>query len=75
MRSILISLYGDWMWSDDRIEKVSAEIEEISRTKENCINVMTVSGIGPMISTAMDAAIGEGEAGCVANFLSELTGT
>ena len=62
MRSILIGLYGDWMWMDDRIDGVSQEIEEISRTEENCINVMTVPGIGPMISTAMVAAIGEGEA-------------
>ena len=62
MRRILIGLYGDWMWMDDRIDKVSKEIEEISRTEENCINVMTIPGIGPMISTAMVAAIGEGEA-------------
>ena len=62
MRRILIGLYGDWMWMDDRIDKVSKEIEEISRTEENCVNVMTVPGIGPMISTAMVAEIGEGEA-------------
>jgi transposase len=62
MRRILIGLYGDWMWMDDRIDKVSKEIEEISRTEETCVNVMTVPGIGPMISTAMVAAIGEGEA-------------
>lgn len=62
MRRILIGLYGDWMGLDDRIEEVSQEIEEISRTEENCINIMTVPGIGPMISTAMVAAIGEGEA-------------
>ncbi|MEP3026522.1 MAG: IS110 family transposase, partial [Pseudoruegeria sp.] len=55
MRRILIGLYGDWMWMDDRIE-------EISRTEENCVNVMTVPGIGAMISTAMVAAVGEGEA-------------
>lgn len=62
MRSILIGLYGDWMWMDDRIDKVSKEIELISRTEENCVNVMTIPGIGPMISTAMAAAIGTGEA-------------
>lgn len=62
MRTILIGLYGDWLWLDDRIETVSKEIEQISRTEENCINVMTVPGIGPMISTAMVAAIGTGEA-------------
>ncbi len=62
MRTILIGLYGDWLWLDDRIEIVSKEIEQISRTEENCINVMTIPGIGPMISTAMVAAIGTGEA-------------
>ena len=36
-------------------------IEEISRTEENCANAMTVPGIGPLISTAMVAAIGRGE--------------
>lgn len=62
MRAILIGLYGDWLWLDDRIDAVSTEIEQISRTEENCVNVMTIPGIGPMISTAMVAAIGTGEA-------------
>ncbi len=62
MRRILIGLYGDWMWMDGRIDRVSKEIEEISRTEESCVNVMTVPGIGPMTSTAMVAAVGEGEA-------------
>ena len=62
MRGILIGLYSDWLWLDKRIEDVSGEIEEISRTEENCANVMTIPGIGPMISTAMVAAVGKGEA-------------
>ena len=62
MRSILIGLYGDWMWMDNRIDTVSKEIELISRTEENCVNVMTIPGIGPMISTAVIAAVGTGEA-------------
>ena len=62
MKCILIGLYGDWLWMDERIDTVSDEIEEISRTDENCVNVMTVPGIGPMISTALVAAVGEGEA-------------
>lgn len=45
-----------------RIEAVSDEIAEISRTEENCINVISIPGIGPMISTAMVAAVGAGEA-------------
>jgi transposase len=60
MRSILIGLYGDWLWIDDRIAAVSTEIEEISRTEENCANIMSIPGIGPVISTAMVAAVGRG---------------
>lgn len=62
MRGILMGLYSDWLWLDRRIEDVSAEIEEISRTEENCTNIMTIPGIGPMISTAMVASVGKGEA-------------
>ncbi len=32
MRGILIGLYGDWLWLDQRIDVVFAEIEEICRT-------------------------------------------
>ncbi len=62
MRNILYGLYGDWLWLDGRIDAISDEIEEISRTEENCINVMTIPGIGPVISTAMVAAVRTGEA-------------
>jgi transposase len=61
MRTILLGLYGDWLWVDERIRVLSAEIAEISRTEENCANIMTVPGIGPIISTAIVAAIGKGE--------------
>jgi len=62
MRTILTGLYGDWLWLDERIETVTREIEDISRTEENCVHAMTIPGIGPLISTAMVAAIGRGEA-------------
>ena len=47
MRAILSGLYGDWLWLDERIETID--------------NVMTIPGIGPLISTAMVAAVGRGE--------------
>jgi transposase len=47
---------------DERIETVSREIEEISRTEENCANAMSIPSIGPLILTAMVAAIGRDEA-------------
>lgn len=58
MRNTLLGLYGDWLWVDERIKAISSEIEEISKTEENCANVMTIPGIGPLISTAIVAAIG-----------------
>ena len=61
MWKMLIGLYGDGLWLDDRIDTVSKEIEQISRTGENRVNVMTLPSIGPKISTPMVAAIGTAE--------------
>lgn len=61
MRSVLMGLYGDWLWVDERIKAISSEIEEISRSEESSANIMTIPGIGPLISTAIVAAIGKGE--------------
>ena len=62
MRDSLLGLRNDWLWLDEQIEAVSCKIEEISQRKENCARLMTVPGIGPIISTAMVAVIGRGEA-------------
>ena len=62
MSDLIIGLHEDWLWLDERIETISREIEEISQRKSNCIRLMSVPGIGPLISTAMVAAIGTGEA-------------
>ncbi|UWQ80251.1 IS110 family transposase [Leisingera sp. S132] len=61
MRSILMGLYGDWLWVDERINAIPSEVEEISKSEENSANIMTIPGIGPLISTAVVAAIGKGE--------------
>ncbi|WP_419797708.1 MAG: IS110 family transposase [Terasakiella sp.] len=62
MHDIIIGLYEDWLWLDERIETTTKEIEKISLQENNCQRLMSVPGIGPMISTAMVAAIGTGEA-------------
>jgi transposase len=62
MQTILVGLYEDWLWLDEPIETVSREIAEIAAAEPNCRNVMSIPGIGPMISTAMAAAIGTGDA-------------
>ena len=62
MSDILVGLYEDWLWLDERIESTTNEIEAISKREANCQRLMSVPGIGPIISTAMVAAIGTGEA-------------
>jgi len=62
MGDIIISLYHDWLWLDERIESTTNDIEAISQCEGNCQRLMSVPGIGPVISTAVVAAIGAGEA-------------
>lgn len=62
MRGLIVGLYEDWIYLDERIETIASEIEKIGETEANCRRLMSVLGIGPLISTAVVAAIGTGEA-------------
>jgi transposase len=59
---LIRGLYEDWCGLDERIETVTAEIEELSQAEPRCRRLMSVPGIGPLISTAVVAAINTGEA-------------
>ncbi len=54
-------LASDWRRLDERVEGLSNEIEAIARQDAGCERLMSVPGIGPIISSAMVAAIGAGE--------------
>jgi transposase len=62
-RMILIiqSLAEDWRRLQERVDAVSSEIETIAKNNADCERLMTVPGIGPIVSTAMVAAIGAGD--------------
>ena len=62
MSNLIVGLYEDWLWLDERIETITKEIDEISQKEVNCQRLMSIPGVGPLISTAMVAAIGTGEA-------------
>ena len=62
MVRIIEDLAGDWHRLDERIEGLSGEIEAIARQDAGCERLMSVPGIGPIISSAMVAAIGAGDA-------------
>jgi transposase len=59
---LIVGLYEDWLWLDERIETITKEIEKISQSEANCQRLMTIPGVGPLISTTMVAAFGTGEA-------------
>jgi len=60
MLRVIEELAGDWRRLDERIEGLSKEIEALARQDLACERLMTVPGIGPIISSAMVAAIGNG---------------
>ena len=62
MLRVVEDLAGDWRRLDERIEGLSSEIEALARQDKGCERLMTVPGIGPIISSAMVAAIGTGDA-------------
>jgi transposase len=62
MMRIIEDLAGDWHRLDERIEGVTSEIEALASQDPACERLMTVPGIGPIISSAMVAAIGDGAA-------------
>jgi transposase len=64
MHDLIMGLREDWLQLDERIETVSLDIEKISHDETHCQRLMTVPGIGPIISTAVVAAVGSGEAFC-----------
>ena len=56
--SVIEELAGDWRWLDQRIDGLSGKIEALARLDQACLRLMTVPGIGPIISSAMVAANG-----------------
>jgi transposase len=61
MVRIIEGLASDWRRLDERIEGLSSEIKAIACQDSSCERLMSVPGIGPIISSAMVAAIGTGD--------------
>ena len=61
LQHIIEDLVADWRHLDERIDAVSLEIETLANQDAGCERLMTVPGIGPIISSATVAAIGTGD--------------
>jgi transposase len=62
MTRMIEDLAADWRRLDERIERLSSEIALLAHNDVGCERLMSVPGIGPVISSAMVAAIGNGDA-------------
>jgi transposase len=62
MVGIIEGLAEDWRRLDQRIDQSSDEIIKLARQEGGCERLISVPGIGPIISSAMAAAIGTGGA-------------
>lgn len=61
MLRVIEDLAGDWRRLDERVASLSREIDTIARQDAGCDRLMSVPGIGPIISSAVVAAIGSGD--------------
>jgi transposase len=62
MRNLLHTLWQEWKSLNTDIERVSEEIERICNQDEGCRRLRQIPGVGPLVSTATVAAIGNGAA-------------
>ena len=62
MLRVIEDLAGDWRRLDERIEGLSGEIDALAHHDRGCERLMTMPGVGPIISSAIVAAIGTGDA-------------
>ncbi len=61
MVHIIEDLATDWRRLDERVDAMTAEIEALALQDAGCERLMSVPGIGPIISSATVAAIGTGD--------------
>lgn len=62
LRELLSRLRRRWLLLDDELVSLTAEITQIATDSELCRRVRTVPGVGPIVSTAIVAAVGNGVA-------------
>ena len=61
MLHLIEDLALDWRQLDERIERLTGEIKDLANQDAACMRLMTVPGIGPIISSAIVSAIGNGD--------------
>jgi Transposase IS116/IS110/IS902 family/Transposase len=62
MRNLIDTLWSEWKLVEQQIEELNDELERISANDAGCTRIRQIPGIGPVVATAIVAAIGNGAA-------------
>ena len=62
MRNLIDMLWSEWKTVERQVEELTDKLEEISTADAGCCRIRKIPGIGPVVATAIVAAIGNGAA-------------
>jgi transposase len=62
MRRLLDFLWQEWKGLQAQIESLNADLEHIASSDPSCVRLQQIPGVGPLVSTAIVSAIGNGAA-------------
>ena len=62
MRNLIDILWGEWKTVEQQIKELTEQLERISDADAGCTRIRQIPGIGPIVATAIVAAIGNGAA-------------
>jgi transposase len=62
MRNLLALLWNEWKDLEQQVVDLNLEVEKIASSDPACIRLRQIPGVGPLIATAIVAAIGNGAA-------------
>lgn len=62
MRTLISGLWAEWPSTDAAVRNLTQELEALAKKDPACQRLMTVPGVGPLVATAMVAAVADGSA-------------
>jgi transposase len=62
IRALLDHLWQEWKYLDHQVEQISGTVDAVAESDDACQRLRQIPGVGPLVSTATVAAIGNGAA-------------
>jgi transposase len=62
MRNLIGILWDEWKTVEEQIDELTDRLEQIAASDPSCCRIRQIPGIGPIVATAIVAAIGNGAA-------------